>query len=335
MNNYTYGIVGFGISGQLALCELLHRGVPAAEIVVIDETFLGGDLATTYGSVLSNTQWWKTKQALERYMPHSKEPLEEVAKTYTPEQCTPVRVIAKACLATALCYGEKVTKRRATLTSYTQVEGGWQIPLSPPVICKTLILCTGGFPKTLPLDLPSIPLPIALDSDQLKHHITPKDTVIVFGTSHSGILVLDAILGLGAKAIGVHKGTRIAEFADEGAYSGLKEKSAELARTFLTRPPPNLSFVSWNNPLELHKALCLATKAVYAIGFQQRLLNSEHSAYQEQTAEIQPNLYGFGLGYPGVTVLEGKRYEDVSVLSFQEQLDKCLPELLRKNTSSS
>jgi hypothetical protein len=335
MQHYTYGIVGFGISGQLALCELLHRGVPPTEIVVIDETFLGGDLATTYGSVLSNTQWWKTKQALERYLPHSKEALEDVAKTYAPEHCTPVRIIAKACLATALLYGDKVTKRRATVTSYTKTEQGWQIPLSPPVVCKILILCTGGVPKTLPLDLPSIPLPIALDPDQLKHHVTQQDTVVVFGTSHSGILVLDALLTLGVKTIGVHKGTRIAEFADEGAYSGLKEKSAELARTFITTPPPNLSFISWNEPLELHKALLTATRAVYATGFQQRVLSSEGSVYNDQTAELQPNLYGFGLGYPGATYIDGKRYEDVSVLSFQEQLDKCLPELLRKNTSSS
>ncbi len=335
MQHYTYSIVGFGISGQLALCELLHRGVLPTEIVVIDETFLGGDLATIYGSVLSNTQWWKTKQALERYLPHSKETLEEVAKTYTPEQCTPVRVIAKACLATALAYGSTVTKRRATVSSITATEQGWKISLPSPVQCKTLFLCTGGIPKTLPLDLPAIPLPIALDPNQLKYHITPKDTVVVFGTSHSGILVLDVLVTLGVKAIGVYKGTRIAEFADEGVYSGLKEKSAELARTFLTAPPPNLSFVSWNEPLELHKALCSATKVVYATGFQRRLLSSEGSAYNDQTAELQPNLYGFGLAYPGATYINGKRYEDVSVLSFQEQLDKCLPELLRKNTSSS
>lgn len=335
MQHYTYGIIGFGISGQLALCELLHRGVPAKEIVVIDETFLGGDLATIYGSVLSNTQWWKTKEALERYLPHSQPALEEVAKTYTPEQCTPVRVIAKACLATATAYGHTVTKRKATVSSITTTEQEWIVSLPSPVQCKTLLLCTGGISKSLPLDIPSIPLSIALDPEQLKHHITSKDVVVVFGVSHSGILALDTLLSCGAKVVGVYKGKQIAEFADEGVYSGLKEKSAELARTYLSAPPPTLSFVSWNEPLELHKILLSATKAVYATGFQQRLLSSECSLYNETTGEIQSNLYGFGLAYPGATYLDGKRYVDVSVLSFQEQLDKCLPELLRKNTSSS
>ena len=54
--------------------------------------------------------------------------------------------------------------------------------------------------------------------------------------------------------------------------------------------------------------------------------------YNEQTAEIIPNksIYGFGLAYPGKTTIGEKTYVDVSIPSFMEQIEKCLPAVFTK-----
>lgn len=337
MEEYTYGIVGFGISGQLLVCELIQRNIPPNDIVLLDKTFLGGALATEYGSVMSNTQWWKTKKALKAYEPHSTAVLAELDTTIQESQCTPVRQIATACYRVAMEAAKRVEKKTTSVNTLESTGAGWIIHHTfGQVKVKTLFLCPGGYPKSLPIDLPHIPLSIALHQQKLSNVVSKEDNVIVFGTSHSGVICLDNLHRLGISAVAVYNHSTPFRFAEEGAYDGLKEESAVIAKQILAGEFTKTTLVSWANPLTLHKHLTLATKCICSVGFQGRTtFGTDFSAYNETTGEIQPNLYGFGLAYPGVTYLDGKRYVDVSVLSFQEQLTKCLPEVLRKNTSSS
>ena len=109
--HYTYCIIGFGIAGQILVIELLKASVPPANIVICDENFLGGDLAITYGSVMSNTPWWKTKRALEQYTQSI------ILCKFSDEECTPVREIANAFLETALIYSKDIKQYTTTVTS--------------------------------------------------------------------------------------------------------------------------------------------------------------------------------------------------------------------------
>jgi hypothetical protein len=337
MQHYTYGIVGFGISGQLLVCELLKRNVSPKNIVIFDKTFLGGALATEYGSVMSNTQWWKTKKALKAYEPYSTPILADLDTKLQETQCTPVRQIATACYKVAMEAAKGVEKKTTTVNTLESSSSGWTIHHTfGKVTVNTLFLCPGGYPKSLPIDLPQIPLPIALHQQKLSNLVSNDDKVMVFGASHSGVICLDHLHRLGIPAVAVYHHTVPFKFADEGAYDGLKEESAVIAKRILAGEFTNTTLVSWEDPLALHKQLSSATKCICAVGFQgATTFGADFSVYSETTGEIQPNLYGFGLAYPGVTQLDGKRYVDVSVLSFQEQLTKCLPEVLRKNTSSS
>ena len=51
--------------------------------------------------------------------------------------------------------------------------------------------------------------------------------------------------------------------------------------------------------------------------------------YSPTTALVagQPDLYGFGLSYPGVSEIEGKAYKDISIPSFVQQIQRCLAEI--------
>ena len=332
IEQFKYGIVGFGISGQLLVCELLKRNIPSKDIVVLDKTFCGGALATDYASVMSNTQWWKTKKALKEYEPVSTKLLEELDTKLQENQCTPVSQIANACYKVATAFSRDVEKKTTTVKKIQKTDVGWTIHHSFGIVqVQKLFLCPGGIPKCLDISMPQIPLTIALQKEKLSTIVSNDDIVIVFGTSHSGTICLDHLHTLGVQAIGVHKNSVPFTFADEGAYDGLKEDSAKIAKEILSGVYTTTSLVSWSEPLQLHKYLKQATKCICATGFQGATdFCQEFSTYDPATAKLAgvPNLYGFGLAYPGISILGDKSYVDVSVLSFQEQIQRCLPSIL-------
>jgi hypothetical protein len=332
IEQFKYGIVGFGISGQLLVCELLKRNIQPKDIVILDKTFLGGALATEYGSVKSNTQWWKTKKALKAYEPWSTKLLEELDTKIQENQCTPVRQIASACYKVAMEAAKQVEKKTTTVKQILKTDTGWTIHHTfGTVQVHTLFLCPGGQPKCLDLSIPQIPLSIALHKQKLGNIVSKEDTVIVFGTSHSGTICLNHLHSLGIPAIGVHKNSVPFTFADEGAYDGLKEDSAKIAKDILAGAYSATTLVPWSEPLQLHKYLKSATKSICATGFQGVTeFYQDFSNYDPATGKVgnQLNLYGFGLAYPGISVIAEKTYVDVSVLSFQEQIQRCLPSIL-------
>ena len=113
---YQFGIIGYGIAGQLLLLELLQHTIAPKDICICDETFLGGSLAVDYASVESNTPWWKTRKALEHYPKWNTEAIQEGDLLYQKEQCMPVHDIAKVCLMTANAASDGVTKITAQIT---------------------------------------------------------------------------------------------------------------------------------------------------------------------------------------------------------------------------
>jgi hypothetical protein len=332
IEQFKYGIVGFGISGQLLVCELLKQNISSKDIVVLDKTFCGGALSTEYGSVMSNTQWWKTKKVLKAYEPWSTKLLEELDTKIQETQCTPVRQIANACYTVAMEAAKQVEKKTTTVKYIQKTDACWRIQHSfGTVEVHTLFLCPGGQPKCLDTCIPQIPLPIALHKQKLANIVSKQDTVIVFGTSHSGTICLSNLHALGIPAIGVYKNSVPFTFVEEGAYDGLKEESAKIAKDILAGAYTNTTLIPWSEPLQLHKYLKSATKSICATGFQAEAeFCQDFRSYDPATGKVsnQPKLYGFGLAYPGVSVLSDKTYVDVSVLSFQEQIQRCLPAAL-------
>jgi len=334
----TITIVGFGIAGQLLLLELLKAGVKGSEILVIDKTFLGGDLVTKYGTVLSNTPWWKTKKALEAYPDFSAAAIAEGNSEFQDNQCMPVERIGGLCFSVA----KKALQNSGAEMCSTEIQSIQRTPSDTFQIQHTfgtlstaiLFVAQGAVPKRLPLELPTIPLESALDKELLKRLVHPTtDHVAVIGTAHSGSIILNHLHMLNIPTTAFYRGATPFRFSRDGAYDGLKECSEQIADAILRGEYTNLSVVSLNNFFEAHKALKKATKAIVATGFELCQIQGLPTSYDPKTAALEgwPSAYGFGIAYPGTTTLEEKVYVDVSVLSFQDQIQRCLPEILNTN----
>lgn len=326
-------ILGFGIAGQLAVLELLKAGVPASKLTVLDETFLGGDLKTEYAPVLSNTPWWKTKKALEVYTPISLKAIQSGNAEFTDDQCMPVSKIAELCRQSAetVIRAETIQRSTTRVLSATPTESGWTLQHTFGThTCQLLFACQGGLPKQLPLDLPTIPLPIALDAQRLATIVGPEDIVVLFGLSHSGTLICKALHDLKVPTIGIYNTPTPFSFERDGAYGGIKEGSAHIADAVNRGEYTNLTLIQYQDALQVHKALTRATKLITATGFTARPIQGLPRTYSPDTASLEgvSRAYGFGIAYPGTSEHEGKVYADVSVLSFQAQLQRCLPTIL-------
>jgi hypothetical protein len=336
---YDYCIVGFGIAGQLLVLELLKAGVSPSTISICDETFLGGALATHYSSVLSNTPWWKTRKALEAYPLWSQDSIQEGDALYTLEQCMPVGDIARLCCKTAWTAAHTVEKLYGCVTSLQHSGTLWNLQTTAGLLqANTVFLCQGGTPTTVDVAIPKIPLELALNQETLKRLVTPKDRVVVVGTAHSGTIILNNLHQLGIPVTGLYRTPTPFVFARDGAYDGIKEGSEQIADSILAGKLSNVSLVSCSNPFEVYKVLQKATKIISATGFQARCpFGPEFCTYNPATALLSagPNLAGFGIAYPGKTEIAGKQYVDVSVLSFQEQIQRCLPALLQINKTDN
>jgi hypothetical protein len=334
----TITIVGFGIAGQLLLLELLKAGVKGSEILVIDKTFLGGDLVTEYGTVLSNTPWWKTKKALEAYPDFSAAAIAEGSNEFQDNQCMPVERIGGLCFSVA----KKALQNSGAEMCSTEIQSiqrtssdTFQIQHTFGTLSTSILfVAQGAVPKRLPLELPTIPLESALDKELLKRLVHPTtDHVAVIGTAHSGSIILNHLHMLNIPTTAFYRGAKPFRFSRDGAYDGLKECSEQIADAILRGDYTNLTLVSLNNFFEAHKALKKATKAIVATGFEPRQIQGLPTSYDPKSATLEgwPSAYGFGIAYPGTTTLEEKVYVDVSVLSFQDQIQRCLPEILNTN----
>jgi hypothetical protein len=326
-------IVGFGIAGQILLLELLQHGVSPQKILILDENFMGGDLALQYPTVISNTRWEKLTTALGKY-----DSAIQGNVKYSPTETHPVSEIAKACLATAwkAIHEHKMEILTTLVKSAEYAPGqGWILHHSSGKIqTRLLFLTQGANPKSLSLDLPTIPLSLALDFQRLQGLLTPKDVAVVFGTAHSGTILLKYLHTLQVPTIGIYQGEKPFRFAREGAYDGVKENSEVIADAILRGEYTNLQLINYSNTIQVYKALKRATYVISAIGFEPRQIPGIPTTHSPQTAVLgdgTQNCFGFGIAYPGVTVLDGKQYTDVSVASFQDQIQRCLRPILEQN----
>ena len=328
---YRIGILGFGIAGQLCLLECLQRGIKGSDICVLDENFCGGALVTHYATVVSNTPWEKTKRALQVYSKWSDEVIRQRESKYTESQCMPVGDIALACLETSRRAGNdaKVRWICTHVQSVEQQSTEWLVQHTfGSIACKTLLVAQGGIEKRLDIDLPTIPLSIALQKDQLANVVQPNEIVAVFGLAHSGTICLKHLHELGIQTYGIYNTLTPFLFARDGAYDGIKEGSEAIADAILRDEYKRLTLLSWSEPLQLFRVLQNCTKVIQCVGFKCRSIPGIPDQYDTQTGKLTTNMYGFGVAYPGMTEISGKRYADVSVLSFQEQIQRCLPKIL-------
>lgn len=330
--SYQHAVIGFGIAGQLLVCELIQRGVQPNTIVIFDKTGLGGALATDYSQVISNTPWWKTRQALAVYQPYSTKAIEDYDTKFQTNECMPLGDIANACLHTALEASKGCERIIATVTNMNYAEGLWCVQYTfGSIQTKRVYLTHGANEKKMELPFPQIPLSIALDKILLSRYVKQTDTVVVIGLSHSGTICLDHLHQLGIQTIGIYNTPTPFLFARDGNYDGIKEGSERIADAILRGDHSSTTqLLSYGDSFKIFKALQKATKCIQCIGFEANPIGATRYSYNYQTATVDgpSNRFGYGIAFPGMTEHAGKWFPDVSVLSFQEQIRRTLPQIL-------
>jgi cation diffusion facilitator CzcD-associated flavoprotein CzcO len=339
---HTIVIIGAGITGLCLLLLLEEAGHPLETVAIIDPTFLGGDLVTEWGPVQSNTPWQKTLDALRSAAPSlSLSRLER--RLGDIQQSCPLSELGLAIRELARPALDRVVKIQglATRAEYSSAERVWSVGIvaGQHARGRALVFAQGATPKALDVGLPAIPLSIALDSRRLKEVVRAGDNVLVFGTMHSGTLVIrNLIEGCGASVMALYAGTQPFTWSRDGAYDGIKREAADIADRIVAG--------EWSNRLqvvaaaqEVDKVLRFsrgATAVVYAMGFKPRegiTLQVDGSsrnltAYDGATGAIKdaPAAWGFGVAYPNQAP-DGIHW-DVSVAAFLAHMKRQLPAIL-------
>jgi len=321
-------IIGSGAAGSLLLLNLQNSGVSAHQVTVVDPHHDGGDLVRKWGSVRSNTSW---KQILDA-CPCANVP--EPWASLDPSQPTELRFISSYIQFLTRDY--QYEKRTGTVDSVTQgTSGKWQIQVRDkkvePILSDLIFLATGSEPKLLDMPFPSIPLHIALDKVLLERFLSHQKvkTVAVFGTAHSGTLIVKNLVEMpfGLNIVNFYASPKPFYFARDGDYDGVKRDAAEIADDILASKYPSVKLVALQDTAAVIRASKNLDFAVYATGFEQRNTFGL-SAYDAKTGKLLgvTNGWGFGIAYPSLS--ENEKHYDVSIASFQAHIMKQMPDIL-------
>jgi hypothetical protein len=320
---YSHCIVGAGVSGLILLLLLAEAGIPLDSIIVIDPYFDGGDLARKWSTVNSNTPWSKTYTSLKQYLPNT--PIPSWAQELSMEAPTPVFQIARIVreMARPLFNSIQTVQgivKEAKYSTYWTIHPQKGLAIQANNIYFTF----GSEPTQMDLPIPTIPLEIALNAQSLAQTIQAKDKVIVFGTAHSGTLILKSLGDLCTKTVGIYRGQKPFLFARDGVYTGIKMDAEKYADEILQGKYPTIKLINSTNVSELIRETFTATWCIYATGFEQRdtirlEVNGEEKNlgnYSAITGNLSdcPNAWGFGIAYPSQAP-DGIHF-DVGVSSF-------------------
>ncbi len=188
---------------------------------------------------------------------------------------------------------------------------------------------------------PVIPLDIALTVEGLRSflHDAAEKRVTVFGTAHSGTLILKNLKDLGCRQVtAIYKGRQPFRWARYHDPEGLKQESALIADDIVGRAWGELTptLVHVDDIAGTIRAVMSADFVIYALGFESRRPTIVgiggtvlHPTFHPDTAELAPGLWGFGIGFPGLYELpKGGKAADVGFGGFVAQIQRCMGGIL-------
>ena len=327
-------IVGAGVTGLSMLLLLQESGTDLSKVVIVDPHFDGGDLARKWTAVQSNTPMTKTTNAIAATCPSISALATYAGTTKLIDIIHLLRSLAAPLLQKVRqVQGTVVTANFSTYMQQWTIQaraGGKPIELTS----RRLILAQGSDPKTMDLSLPSIPLEVAIDSSRLQHYIKPGARAVVFGTMHSGTLVIRNLVRCGASVVAYYASPEPFYWDRDGHYDGIKEEAAQIADEIVARRIP-VELVPVSDTATVIRTSHTADWAVYAMGFQPRdaalsvdaILRSALE-YDGQTGALThvPAAWGFGVAYPNAAP-DGVHW-DVSVAAFLEHMKKQMPAII-------
>ena len=341
MNKKTFqwAVIGAGPAGIAAVGKLLDHGITPKDILWCDLNFQVGDLGRLWHNVSSNTSVRLFLDFLNapQSFNYSKAPIDFTLNHLSPnDTCTlkhmvePLQWISNHLKETvhatvALIRNIHLSRRLWTLHSDTHIYHAHNV-----------ILATGSVPTALNYpNIETIGLDVAVDQQRLSKAIKPQDTIAVFGSSHSAIIILHHLVSLGVKKIINFYRSPCRYAVDMGDWilfdnTGLKGNAAEWAHAHIdgTWPPNLVRYNSDESNRMRHLPEC--DKVIYATGFTRRntiaIGDDAHHDYNPHVGIIGPGLFGLGIAYPEQKIDENGIIElQVGLWKFMKYLNRVMP----------
>lgn len=319
-------IVGAGAAALLLLYNLEKEKVDPSWITIVDPTHSGGDLMKKWHKVRSNTTWKQIFEAVP-----SRTSFAVPWCNLNPNEPVELHFVIEYLQACVKDYMIKTQLRTDTVRSASLENNLWKLRLhhaKQSLLADIVFFCQGSEPKSLDLPFPSIPLDVALDIRRLSDFVSPNQHILVFGTAHSGPLVVKNLVDLQTKVTNFYATEKPFYFARDGDYDGVKQDAEKIADAMLTNQYPHVVLESVHDISAIIRATKTADMCIYACGFEPRVIQDEWKIYNGETGRIEgtTNAWGFGIAYPNKAA-NGINW-DVSVPAFQAHIQKQMPDIL-------
>jgi len=331
-------VIGAGPAGIAAVGKLIDTGIDPKKIGWIDPYFEVGDLGRKWHSVPSNTKvslFFKFIQACSSF-DFDRRPSKFHLETIDPQDTCLLQDVVEPLLWITQILKSKVEAIQDSAIALNLFENHWEVKTQKnSYSAKKVILAIGSEPKTLPHSIQTVPLEIALNEEKLKNTVQPNDTIAVFGSSHSAILVLAILIKHNIKQVinfyrSPHK---YAVYLNDWILfddTGLKGFTAGWAKKHIDGTfPPNLKRVLVSD-IRFEESLAACNKAIYAVGFERRktpvLEQYKTTHYDDRTGIIAPGLFGLGIAFPQAKYNPLDQLEHrVGLWKFMDYLNSTLP----------
>ncbi|KAH7283238.1 hypothetical protein KP509_35G067100 [Ceratopteris richardii] len=351
--SYQWCVVGAGPAGIAAVGLLLDSSVPSSALLWIDPSFAVGDFGTRWKFVSSNT----TVGLFLRFYGHCRSfdfPSEGNSRKWAiqdlPEKQTCLLDIAAEPLRHITHnLRQKVHTATGEVSQLKEKEGRWECVLSSSAgsissyLADNVILATGAVPRTLPFhhaypSIEEIPVTTALNPSALVASVASDDTVAIFGSSHTAIILIRTLLEQSSakKVVNFYREPlRYALYMNDWILfddTGLKGDTARWSRENLHGSLPDRLVRVFSDEKTVGEYLPQCTKVIYATGFERRQLPNgvlglpPRYQYNTHCGIIAPGLFGCGIGYPEEkTDRYGNVELRVGLWKFMEYLQSVIP----------
>ncbi|KAJ3009182.1 hypothetical protein HKX48_008131 [Thoreauomyces humboldtii] len=342
---YKWCVVGAGPAGIAAVGKLLDNGVPATDVVWVDPKFDVGLVGRKWRSVWSNTsvatftRFLRASPAFEfdaNKTDFTLRNMDQCATCQLGVVAEPLEAVTATLMGKVVCVLDSVSAVQRLSPSKP-----WNLQLVGGCTLRStnVVLAVGSKPRTMNSgEVPILPVEQALDVEVLRTKVSPSDSVAVFGSSHSAIMIVRDLLACGASnVVNFYVDPLVyAVFFPDGKIlhdnTGLKGKTADWAKANLEdgKLPSNIQrYKSTKENIAKHLPAC--TKVIYAIGFQQedslRVQGlPQPIPYDNKTGAIAPGLYGTGIAFPELGPdAAGNMELRVGMWKFIEYLSRVVP----------
>lgn len=363
---YRAAVIGAGPAGLACVGNLLDRLKMSVNdrILWIDPRFSAGRLEN-YPQVPSNTKvclFTRFAEACESFKCAESKTYKSLVEDFDPQRGCQLKWAAELCKElTAGIKGQVDTFQGQVDAIEHSVDGFWNVKiLDQSFKAKLIFLATGSRPKDAPPPGDAtIHLDDALNPQILESKYAETDTISVYGSSHSAMLVLKNLLDSPkspARIINIYRQeARFAEFPDPlncpdkilHDNTGLKGETAEWARTWVYLTAEELEKKFGGKLIRVKvttgggDGVKAADKSIFAIGYERNplpaIIYSSSStpldpssldctpSGQLKTADIPAieGLFGFGIAFPERVVdLDGTGEAAVGLWKFMRHIKK-------------